>query len=60
MSDDKETPQNVIEMYRKRQQSARRAPVLFGGAAVLLVLGLVAIVIWFTGSNRPSFFLVRI
>ena len=55
MSDDKETPQNVIEMYRKRQQSARRAPVLFGGAAVLLVLGLVAIVIWFTGSNRPSF-----
>ena len=55
MSDDKETPQNVIEMYRKRQQSARRAPLLFGGAAVLLVLGIIAIVIWFTGSNRPSF-----
>ncbi|NMC81130.1 MAG: LysM peptidoglycan-binding domain-containing protein [Chloroflexi bacterium] len=49
----KDSPQSVIESYRRRQ---RMMPFLVGGLAVLLVLvGIVILVVWFIGPNRPAF-----
>ena len=48
----KDSPQNVIESYRKRQQMT---PYLIGGLAVLLVaVGVIILVVWFSGSNHPA------
>ncbi len=55
MTDKQENPQDVIESYRKRQQSAKRAPLVLGIAALLLVVGAGALIFWFLGSSRPSF-----
>jgi len=52
---EKESAQNVIEAYRKKQQAARRAPLLFGIMAVLLIAGAALIIFWLLGSGRPSF-----
>ena len=41
---DKDNAQNVIEAYRKRQQSAKRAPIIIGIAAVILILGAAAVI----------------
>ena len=51
---DKETAQEVIESYRKRQQQAKKAPMIIGIAAVLLVLGAAAIIFWLLGPNKPA------
>ncbi len=43
---------SVITSYRKRQQ---RGPFIVGGLAVLLVIvGIVVLIIWLTGPNKPS------
>lgn len=55
MTDKQENPQDVIESYRKRQQSAKRAPLVIGIAALLLIVGAGALIFWFLGPNRPSF-----
>ncbi len=48
----KETPQSVIDSYKKRQ---RATPFLVWGVAVLLLaVGIIILVIWFTGPNAPS------
>lgn len=48
----KDSPQNVIDSYRKRQHMM---PFLVGGLAVLLVvIGIIILVVWFTGPNRPA------
>lgn len=47
----KENAQNVISAYRKRQHLG---PFLIGGLAVVLVIvGIVVLVVWLTGPNRP-------
>jgi LysM repeat protein len=51
---DKENAQNVIESYRKRQQTAKRAPLLIGAAALLLIAGAALVYIWLSGSGAPS------
>ncbi len=51
---DKENPQNVIESYRKRQQTAQRAPLMMGIAALLLVIGAAVIIFWLLSDNRPA------
>jgi LysM repeat protein len=49
----KNSAQNIIQSYRKRQQMG---PFLIGGLAVLLVVvGLLVLVIWLTGPNKPGF-----
>jgi LysM repeat protein len=46
----KDSPQSVIDSYRKRQQMA---PYFVAGLAiVLVVVGIVILVIWFTGSGQ--------
>jgi LysM repeat protein len=48
----KDSPQSVIDSYRKRQQMM---PFLVGALAILLVaVGVIILVLWFTSSNRPG------
>jgi LysM repeat protein len=51
---DKESAQNVIEAYRKRQQKARQAPLIIGIAAILVVAGAALLIYWLLGSDRPA------
>lgn len=49
---DKENPQNVIDTYKKRQQTM---PFIIGGLAGVLILGgVVLLVYWFSGPNKPG------
>lgn len=48
---DKESAQNVIDAYRKRQQRARKAPVAFIAAAVLVIAGAAFLIYWLSGSG---------
>jgi len=52
---DKESAQNVIEAYRKRQQAARRAPLIVGISALLLIVGAAILIFWLLGSGAPKF-----
>jgi len=48
----KSSPQSIIDSYKKRQ---RMMPYLVWGFAILLVLiGVILLVVWFTGPNAPS------
>ena len=51
---DKETAQDTIDAYRNRQEKAKRAPLVIGIAAVLLVVGAAFIIFWLLGSDTPS------
>lgn len=51
---EKDKPQNVIEAYRKRQQTAQKAPLILGIAAVLLIIGAAIIIFWLLSDNPPS------
>lgn len=43
---DKESPQNVIGSYRKKQQAVKKAPLVVGFAVVLLVVGAALLIFW--------------
>jgi LysM repeat protein len=48
----KKTADNVIQSYRRRQQMG---PFIIGGLAVLLVVvGILVLIFWLTGPNRPG------
>ncbi len=50
---DKDSVQDVIESYRKRRQNTR--PFIIGGIAIILVaVGIVVLIMWFTGEDRPA------
>ncbi|MBN1149147.1 MAG: LysM peptidoglycan-binding domain-containing protein [Anaerolineales bacterium] len=51
---DKDTAQNVIDAYRKRQQAARKAPLVIGVAAILLIAGAAFLIFWLLGSEKPA------
>jgi len=49
---DKESPQSVIDAYKKRQ---KMMPILIRGLAILLVVvGVIILVVWFTSSDGPK------
>jgi LysM repeat protein len=50
---DKDSAQNVIDHYRRRQQSARRAPLVIV-ALVLIIAGCGLLLFWLFGSGAPS------
>ena len=50
---DKENAQSVIEAYRKKQQSTRRAPLVIL-AAILVIAGAAILIFWLLGADRPS------
>ncbi len=52
---DKDNAQNVIEAYRKKQQAARKAPLLFVVTAVLLIAGAAFLIFWLLGSGGSVF-----
>ena len=48
----KNSAQNIIQSYRKRQQMG---PFLIGGLAVVLVIvGILILAIWLTSANKPA------
>jgi LysM repeat protein len=47
----KDSAQNVIESYRKRQSLAQKAPLIFGISALLLIIGAGAIIFWLAGPD---------
>jgi LysM repeat protein len=47
----KDTAQNVIESYRKRQSTAQKAPLIFGISALLLIIGAGAIIFWLANTE---------
>ena len=50
---DKDSAQNVIDSYRKRRQNT--TPLIVGGVAIILIaVGIVVLIMWFTGSNGPA------
>ena len=52
---DKESPQDIINAYRKRQERAQRMPVvLFILFAVLIVVGGAFVIFWLTGAETPQ------
>ncbi len=51
---EKESAQEVIEAYRKRQQAARKTPILFAVTAVLLIAGAALLIFWLAGSDGPN------
>jgi LysM repeat protein len=53
----KDSAQNVIESYRKRQNMAQKAPIIFGVAAVLLIVIAAVLIFYATGSSQPLAFL---
>ena len=56
MTMDPNSASNTIDSYRKRQ---KRGPVIIWGlAALLVIVGIIILIIWFTGDNKPqiSFF----
>jgi LysM repeat protein len=53
----KDSAQNVISAYRKRQNLAQKAPIIFGGAAILLIVIAAVLIFLATGSNQPLAFL---
>ena len=48
----KESPQSVIDSYRRRQQMAPY--FLMGLALLLVVIGIVILVMWFSGENKSK------
>jgi len=49
---EKNSAQNIIQSYRKRQQMG---PFVIGGLAVVLVIvGILILAVWLTGENRPA------
>ena len=55
MSEKDKDAQSVIDAYRRRQQTAQRAPWVIVAAAVLLIAGAAILIFWLLSSNRPSF-----
>lgn len=48
----KDTPQQVIDTYKKRQQMT---PFILGALAiVLVVVGVIILIVWLAGPNRPA------
>src|SRR5512147_2805702 len=55
----KDSAQNVIESYRKRQSMAQKAPLIFGLAALLLIVGAGVLIFWLANPGGMPGFLAR-
>ena len=50
--DNKKSTSDVIQNYRKRRQQ-NQAFVIWGGATLLILVGIILLVIWLTGPSKP-------
>lgn len=60
MTDKDSNVQNVIESYRKRQQNARRAPLVVILAVIFLVAGISFIIFWIVGQVNSGGFSISL
>jgi LysM repeat protein len=56
---EKDSAQNVIESYRKRQSMAQKAPLIFGLAALLLIVGAGVLIFWLANPGGLPAFALR-
>jgi LysM repeat protein len=50
--DSKKSTRSVIDNYRKRRQQ-NRVVFVYGGAALLVLIGIVLLVVWLSGPSKP-------
>jgi LysM repeat protein len=50
--DNKKSTRSVIEQYRKRRQQ-NRVFIIWGGAGLLILIGIILLVVWLTGPSEP-------
>jgi LysM repeat protein len=50
--DNKKSTRSVIDNYRKRRQQ-NQVFIVWGGAALLILIGIILLVIWLTGPSKP-------
>jgi hypothetical protein len=50
--DNEKSTRSVIENYRKRRQQ-NQVFIVWGGAALLILVGIILLVIWLTGPSQP-------
>ena len=50
--DNKQSTRSVIDNYRKRRQQ-NQVFIVWGGAALLILIGIILLVIWLTGPSKP-------
>lgn len=50
--DNKKSTRSVIESYRKRRKQ-NQVFIVWGGAALLILIGIILLVIWLTGPSQP-------
>jgi LysM repeat protein len=50
--DNKKSTRSVIENYRKRRQQ-NQVFIVWGGAGLLILVGIILLVIWLTGPSKP-------
>lgn len=50
--DNKKSTRSVIEQYRKRRQQ-NRTIFIWGGAALLILIGIILLIVWLTGPSKP-------
>jgi len=50
--DNKQSTRSVIDKYRKRRQQ-NQVFIVWGGAALLILVGIILLVIWLTGPSQP-------
>lgn len=60
MTDKDSDVQNVIESYRKRQQTARKAPWIVLLAAIFLIAGIAFIIFWLVGQINSGGFSISL
>jgi LysM repeat protein len=49
---DKKSTRTVIRSYRRRRQQ-NQAVIIWGGATLLVLIGIILLVIWLTGPDKP-------
>jgi len=50
--DNKKSTRSVIENYRKRRKQ-NQAFIIWGGAVLLILIGIILLVVWLTGPSKP-------
>jgi LysM repeat protein len=50
--DNKKSTRSVIDNYRKRRQK-NQTFIIWGGAVLLILIGLILLVLWLTGPSKP-------
>jgi LysM repeat protein len=50
--DNKQSTRSVIDKYRKRRQQ-NQVFIVWGGAVLLILIGIILLVVWLTGPSKP-------